>query len=136
MGAQLKQYRGVRRRGVRGRVGLFRGAVVDERDEEVIRARSPRLAAVIARLLNGDELPSTEVEDPSPVPAYAVTQGGGSDEQYFVVGVQSTARKPARFGDGLIARTVDRSLAAELVRKLNEIDPRARPRVTRGMGWW
>jgi hypothetical protein len=63
-----------------------------------MRARSPRLAAVIARLLNGDELPSTEMEDPSLVPAYAVTQGGGSDEQYFIVGVQSTARKPARFG--------------------------------------
>jgi hypothetical protein len=136
MDAQMKRYRGERRRGVRGRVGLFRGVVVVEPDDEVIQARSPRLAAVIAQLLNGDELPPTQVEDRSPVPAYAVTHGGGSDEQYFVVGVQSTARKPSRFGDGLIARTVDRSTAAEVVRKLNEIDPRARPRVTRGMAWW
>ena len=132
----MKQYRGERRRGIRGRVGLFRGVVVVERDDEVIQARSPRLAAVIAQLLNGDELPPTQVEDRSPVPAYAVTHGGGSDGQYFVVGVQSPARKPSRFGDGLIARTVDRSTAAEVVRKLNEIDPRARPRVTRGMAWW
>lgn len=132
----MTPYRGVRRRGVRGRVGLFRGTVLDQRDAEVIRARSPRLAGLIAQLLNGDELPREEVEDPSPVSAYAVSRGGGSEAQYFVVGIQSTARKPSVLGDGPIARTIDRSLAEEVVRKLNEIDPRAKPRVTRGMGWW
>jgi hypothetical protein len=87
-------------------------------------------------LLNGDELPRTQVEDTSPVPAYGVSPGRDSEGQHFVVGVQSTARNPSAFGDGLIAMTTDRSLAEQVARKLNEIDPRARPRVTRGMGWW
>jgi len=39
-------------------------------------------------------------------------------------------------GDGVIAMTPDAPLAESVARKLNEIDPRARPRVTRGMGWW
>ena len=134
--AHTKPYRGLRRRGIRGRVGLFRGVVLDDRETEVIRARSPRLAVVIARLLNGDEVPRTHVEDRSPVPGYAVSHAGQSPERYLVVAIQSTARSPRAFGDGVIAMTPDAPLAEHVVRKLNEIDPRARPRVTRGMGWW
>jgi hypothetical protein len=52
-----KRYRGARRRGTRGRVGYRRGVVVDELDRELIVARSPRVASLIAQLLNGEEFP-------------------------------------------------------------------------------
>ena len=132
----MKPYRGARRRGIRGMVGLFRGVVLDGGESEVIRARSPRLAAVLAQLLNGDEVPRSHVEDRSPVPGYSVAHAGKSPERYLVVAIQSTARKPRAFGDGVIAMSSDAPLAESVARKLNEIDPRARPRATRGPGWW
>jgi hypothetical protein len=70
------------------------------------------------------------------MPAYYVARGAGSDGQKFVVGVNSTVRNPSAFPFGLFAETTDRSLAEQIASKLNEIDPRPRPRVMRGMGWW
>jgi hypothetical protein len=91
---------------------------------------------VIARLLNGEELPRKHVDDPSPIPSYYVLEQPGSDGARFLVNVYSTARKPALFADGPVALTADRRLAERLVQKLNEIDPRQRPPAMRGTGWW
>jgi hypothetical protein len=133
-----KAFTATRRRGLRGRIGLFRGVVLDS-EAEVVLARSPRLAAVIAGLLSGEDFPRVQVEHPSPLQTYSVSRVG-LPERYLVVADWSTRSNRSPFGDwmipGMIAETQDASLAEDVAHQLNTIDPRARPRVMRGMGWW
>jgi hypothetical protein len=109
--------------------------VLDEQGEAVIRTRSPELAHAIARMLNGQEVERSQVADHSPVSRYQVAHGQTESER-LIVGVESNARNPSSFGDGVLARTDDASLAVDTARLLNDIDPRPRPRVQRRMGWW
>jgi hypothetical protein len=102
----------------------------------VLQARSPGLAAVIARLLNGEAILPRDVERPSPAHTYSVTRAGRSPEQYYVIAVQSSRSNPNKFGDGAIAATLDENLADEVAGKLNGTDPRSQPAVTRGFGWF
>jgi hypothetical protein len=114
---------------------MFRGEVSDDRGAKVMRTRAPELARVIARMLNGEDVDRAQVQERSPVSRYQVAHGRSEDEQ-LIIGVESSVRNPSRFGDGVLASTDDASLAHEAARLLNEIDPRPRPRVQRGMGWW
>ena len=129
----MARYVGRRRSGIRGRLGLLRGAVDDrETGETVLYTRSPRLASVIARLLNGERVHRRRVESRSPVHRYG-SGGDGTSTRRIVYAAASSGR--AGFGDGVVAVTEDRDLADRVSAMLNEIDPEPRPRVTR-FGWW
>jgi len=101
----------------------------------VMRTRSPQLADVIARLLNGESVPPRAVADPSGLPRYSASRDASS-ARGLIYSAASTARSPAAFGDGVIVVSEDRALADRVASMLNEIDPEPRRRVTRGFGWW
>lgn len=101
-----------------------------------MRTRSPRLAVDLARLLNGEAVEERRVDQPSMISTYSVVRAGRKPELFLVVALEPTRSNPGRFGGGVLAMTSDEVLAAEVVGTLNRIDPRARPRTTRGMGWF
>jgi hypothetical protein len=129
-------YQGRRRSGVKGRLGLFRGVVLDVSGNAVASTRSPRLAHVIARALNGENLPRRKVDDASPLSRYTVGRTQSPSGAYAIYAAESTARSPSEFGDGVVAFSADRALAETVANTLNHIDPQPRPRIMRGMGWW
>ena len=104
--------------------------------DEVMRTRSPRLAIVVARLLNGEDVPRLSADDPSPLARYNVGRDPRNDRRWVVYPAESTVQHPSAFGDGIIAVSADPSLAGRMVVMLNEIDPESRRRPRRGFGWW
>jgi hypothetical protein len=66
--------------------------------------RSPELAQVIARLLDGERIEHSQ--------------------KRLILGVESSVRTRSKFGDGVLASTRYAALAVEAARLLNEIDPR------------
>ncbi len=100
-----------------------------------MQARSPQLAALLASVLNG-ELVAKQSDRPSALPRYFVQPSASSPERRVVFGMPSTARDPARFGDGRIAATEDAELAERLSARMNDLDPESLKRVTRGPGWF
>jgi hypothetical protein len=131
------RYSARRRQGVKGVLGIgsTRGEVVDANGSTVMETRSAQLADVVARLLNGEGVERRGVDDQAVVPRYQLAHGvaGG---RCAIVGIESTVRDGARFGEGVLALTGDEALAAKVAAMLNDVDPRRRPRVRRGMGWW
>jgi hypothetical protein len=125
-----------RRHGTRGRVGYFRGAVVDEAARDVMLTRSPSFAAVVAGILNGEDIAAQPVVDRSPLARYAVASHPRSPGQRVVIVADSPMRRASAFGYGTIATTEDEGLAHTVVEALNRIDPLPRARVMRGAGWW
>lgn len=113
----------------------MRGEVVGPSGARVIETRSIRLANVIARLLNGEQMDRRGVDDQAVVPRYQLSHGVPHG-RCAIVGIESTVRDGAQFGEGILAITDDEGLAAKVAGMLNEVDPRRRPRVQRGMGWW
>jgi hypothetical protein len=131
------KFRPCRRRGVVGRVGFLRGVVIDENGGyAVMRTRSPGLAEVVTRILNGEDLEPRSVVARSPLTRYHVAHDLRSEDRRLIVAVESTARRPSAFGDGILATTDDPVLAERVSKALNKIDPLPRARVMRGMGWW
>jgi len=94
--------------------------------------RSPRLAADLARLLNGEKRPAVEGLDLSPIPRYTVAPG--TRERWVVVADQYSGA--AAYGDGYIAVTSSEDLARRAAALLNEIDPSVRRRARRRFRWW
>jgi hypothetical protein len=113
----------------------MRGEVLDQSGSPVIETRSAQLAEVIARLLNGQSVEQSDVEDRASLPRYQLSHGMRG-RQCAIVGIESSVRDSSRFGDGFLAATDDEVLAAKVAQMLNEVDPRRRPRVQRGFGWW
>ena len=131
------KFRACRRRGIGGRVGLLRGAVTDMSEgREVMWTRSPGLAEVIAKILNGEDLEHRSVPTRSPIPRYQVARDPRSGGRRLIVAGESTVRRPSAYGDGILATTDDAALAESVSHALNEIDPLPRARLMRGMGWW
>jgi hypothetical protein len=113
-----------RRSGIGGRVGFMRGAVIDEiADCEVMRTRSPSLADVIARILNGEDLDRRDVSTRSPLARYQVARDPRSECRRLIVAAESTIRRPSAYGGGIVATTDDPALAETIGQALNEIDP-------------
>ncbi len=92
--------------------------------------RSPRLAADLARLLNGEKLPTLDLGDPSPIPRYTVSPG--THERWVVVADQFSGT--AAYGGGDIAVTPSEELARRAAALLNEVDPAVRRRARRWFG--
>jgi hypothetical protein len=115
---------------------LFRGVVVDASGDQIISARSPRLAEIIAKALNGDSHPHRAVQDASPLSHYTVGRTPVPSGGYAIYAAGSTARSPSAFGDGVVAVSTDREIAEVVAKTLNQIDPEPRHRIMRGIGWW
>jgi hypothetical protein len=113
----------------------MRGEVVQPNGAPVMETRSIRLASVIAGLLNGEQMERRDVDVQAVVPRYQLSHGLPHG-RCAIVGIESTVRDGARFGEGILAVTDDDVLAEKVAGMLNEVDPRRRPRVQRGMGWW
>jgi hypothetical protein len=132
-----RQFDGRRRAGIGGRLSFLRGVVINTAEErEIMRARSPHLATVIAQVLNGETLALRKVEDRSPFARYTVSRDPRSDSHRVAIGAESTVQRPSAFGYGIIATTEDVSLADKVSQALNEFDPLPRARVMRGLDWW
>jgi hypothetical protein len=132
-------YTGGRRQGVSGLLSFYRGVVWDERGHEVLRARSTEMAKLIARILNGDAIEGRAVDEPSGLSRYSVQEDPRDprdSRRKAVVGVLSTVRDQAWFGNGLIATTEDESIARKLAAEMNRLDPEKKKREQRGIGWW
>jgi hypothetical protein len=114
---------------------VLRGVVVVD-DGEVMWTRSPALAVAVARTLNGEEEEAGHVEDPSPLSTYSVSRAWPTPERFFVVAPEPTRSNPGKFGGGLLASSPHEEIAREVAAVLNRMDPRKRPRVTRGFGWF
>ncbi len=113
----------------------MRGEVVARDGSPVMQTRSTHLADVIARLLNGQQVERRSVDDQAVVPRYQLSHGLPNGK-CAIVGIESTVRDGAQFGEGILALAEDEALAVRVAQMLNEVDPRRRPRVQRGMGWW
>lgn len=129
------QYSARRRAGFKGLLGLMRAEVIGHDGTPVMETRSPRLANVVARLLNDQVVDRREVDDRAPTPRYQLSHGR-ADRRCAIVGIESSARDSSRFGDGVLVLTEDEALAAKVAKMLNDVDPRVRPRRQRGIGWW
>lgn len=134
-GPSGQRYTAGRRRGLRGLLSPLRGVVRDGKGREVVQARSPKLAVLLADALNGELVPN-QTDPPSGLPRYFVASSPSNPQRQIVSGVHSTIRNPARFGNGYIARTEDAELAGRLCALMNELDPENLKRVTRGFGWF
>jgi hypothetical protein len=114
----------------------MRGSVRDAATgAEVIKTRSKRLAVVLTRLLNGEEVARPNIVDPSPLSRYAVTNGHRAGE-WHILAALSTAQAPSAFGDGIVAQTSDEVLARRAAALLNQVDPEPRRHARRDIGWW
>lgn len=125
---------GQRRRGLRGRVGLFRARVENDQGE-ALRVRSPKLAQTLADLLNEGVEDSSSVPPASRVIRYSAVSGRGSET---MVVAAERGRDAGRFGDGIVAVTDDRQLAERVANLLNRLDPAhfKPPQKGPGFGWF
>jgi hypothetical protein len=123
-------FRSQRRRGLRGRIGLFRARVENDQ-EEALRVRSPKLAQTIAVLLNEGVEDSSSVP-PSRVIRYSAVSGRGSET---MVVAAERGRDAGRFGDGIVAVTDDRELAERVAAVLNRLDPAHFKQAQKGPGF-
>jgi hypothetical protein len=103
---------------------------------ELVVTRTPELASVVARFLDGEEIPRREVDDPSPYRRYTTGRDPRDSTRTVIYAAPSTVRHPSAFGDGTIARTDDANLAERVMAMLNDTDPDYRRKATRGFGWW
>jgi len=129
-------YTSGRRQGLSGLLGFYRGVVRDDRGHEVLRARSAEVAKLLARILNGDAIEGRTVDESSGLSRYSVQADPRDSHRKAVVGVLSTVRDRAWFGNGLIATTENETIARKIAAEMNRLDPEKKKRGQRGIGWW
>jgi hypothetical protein len=130
-------FRGGRRRGVRGYLGFLRG-VVEDAEGHTVRVRSLALASALVEALNaGSEVAQPHQTPDSRARRYSTLRTPNKRGDWIVVAAERGV-DPGRFGDGMIAATDDRRLAERVAELLNVLDPRhfKRPPKGSGFGWW
>jgi hypothetical protein len=89
-------------------------------------------------MLNGDEIPRGRIHEPSPLSTYSVSRTGTDPERFLVLALEPTRSNPGMFSNvgGVLASTPHEDIARDVAEMLNRLDPRERPRTTRGFGWF
>jgi hypothetical protein len=114
----------MRRRGLRGWAGAFRGAI--EAADGVAYVRSPRIARELSRVLtNGGAATGYYSAGRTPV-----------NGRWLVYSSGSSARRRARFGNGVVAIAETERLAHRLANAMNDADPAQPAPARRGFGWF
>ena len=134
---EAETFRSRRRRGLRGRLGLFRAEVENDAGQ-ALRVRSPKLAQALATALNDsvEDPPSVPPSSPQGVTRYSTALALRGTETMVLAAERG--RDAGQFGEGIIAVTDDQQLADRVARLLNRLDPAhfKPPQKGPGFGWF
>jgi hypothetical protein len=132
----IEIFRSHRRRGVHGRLGMFR-ATVENGQGQALQVRSPELADALASALNAAVEDTPSASSPPGVIRYATSTDPRGRGQTYVLAAER-GRDAGRFGEGAVAVTENRELAERVTGLLNRLDPAhfKPPQKGPGFGWF